>query len=153
MNELDSVVRVWAADYYLALPDARRAGAGVFVGDMLELLRQPGVLERAGHAARARKADYVVADPTAAQASLRAVLIDHYQRAGRQHPHLAEEATAFADTIIPLFRHDTVAFAVHHADNRGAAAERLAETELSWWRKAQTVRSQRQPPRRRLYPC
>ena len=153
MKELDSVVRVWAADYYLALPDARRAGAGVFVDDMLELLRQPGVLERARQAARARKADYVVADPTAAQASLRAVLIDHYRRAARQQPHLADEAAAFADTIIPLFGHDTVAFAVHHADSRGAAAERLAETELSWWRKAQTVRSQRQPPRRRLYPC
>jgi hypothetical protein len=92
----------------------------------------------------------MVDDPTAAQASLRAVLIDHYQRAVRQHPHVADEAAAFADTIIPLFGHDTVAFAVHHADNRGAASERLAETELSWWGKAQTVRSQRQPPRRRL---
>jgi len=68
VNELETVVRVWAADYYLALPDARRAGVGVFVADMLELLGLPGVLERARQAAQARKTDYVVSDPTAAQA-------------------------------------------------------------------------------------
>ena len=99
MTELETVVRVWAADYYLTLPDARRAGVGVFVADMLELLRLPGGLERARKAARARKADYVVTDLTPAQAGLRAALIDHYRRAARQHPHLADEAAAFADGV------------------------------------------------------
>jgi hypothetical protein len=32
------VVRLWAADFYLTLPQATRAGAAVFVADMLELL-------------------------------------------------------------------------------------------------------------------
>jgi hypothetical protein len=151
MNELDSVVRVWAADYYLALPDARRAGVGVFVADMLELLRLPGVLGRARKAAQVRKTDYVVVDLTPAQTSLRAAIIDHYRRASRQHPHLADEATAFADAVVTFFRPDTVEAAVDHADRCGAAAERLAETEHAWWSKAQIARNQRPPSRRRLY--
>ena len=80
MNELDSVVRVWAADYYLALPDARRAGVGVFVADMLELLRLPGVLGRARKAAQVRKTDYVVVDLTPAQTSLRAAITPRMER-------------------------------------------------------------------------
>ena len=103
--------------------------------DMLELLRQSGSA-RAGGARcagaqgglRGGGSDGGTGQPPGRSHS------DHYRRAGRQHPHVADEAAAFADTIIPLFGHDTAAFAVHHADSRGAASERLAETELSWGR-------------------
>ena len=41
---VDDVVREVAADYYFSLPHSTRSGAAVFVDEMLQLLRFPGLL-------------------------------------------------------------------------------------------------------------
>jgi hypothetical protein len=153
-DELSDVIRAWSIGFYRAQDDVSPAGVAVFAADMLAMLHAPGdVLARAQAAARARRARYVVADPSPAQDSLREAIIAEYRRSGPTHDQIEAEAAAFADTVIPLFGDAAIENALDHAHRRGVASARLAETESRWWGKARSARSERPAPRRRLYDC
>jgi hypothetical protein len=141
-------------DRVRAQDDVSPAGVAVFTADMHTLLHAPGdVLARAQAAARARRAAFVVADPSPARESLRETIIEQYCRSGPTHDQIEAEAAAFADTVIPLFNDAAIENAIDHAHSCGVASARLAETEAGWWARARVHRAERPAPRRKLYDC
>ena len=89
---------------------------------MLQLLHMSGVVPRAREAAAACEADYPVVNPHPFQENLRAAFIDGYTRTVRPHPRLADQAAAFADTIIAQFSPEYVEPALQRAAGGGFGA-------------------------------
>ena len=114
-GDLETVVREVAGDYYFSLPHSTRSGARVFVDDMLELLRTPGLGSRVREAAAACEADYPIINPNPFQENLRPAIFDCYTRSARPHPRREDMAAAAR-------RHDRCR--IHHGSGRGCAAAR-----------------------------
>jgi hypothetical protein len=148
----DDVVREVSADYYFSLPHSTRSGAAVFVDEMLKLLT-PELVARAREAAGACEADYPVLSPTVLQERLLAAIVDRYRRIVRPHPRLADQAAAFAETIIAAFGPEAEAAALRYARRMASASEHLAQVEYARAREEEIARNRRKPPRRPLYPC
>ena len=89
-GDLETVVREVAGDYYFSLPNSTRSGARVFVDDMLELLRTPGLGSRVREAAGACEADYPIINPNPFQENLRPA--NCYIRSARPHPRRRQPA-------------------------------------------------------------
>jgi hypothetical protein len=152
MSDLVDIVREVAADYYLSLPHSTRSGAAVFVDEMLKLL-MPELVTRARSAAGACEPDCVVENPTVLQEDLRSAIVDRYTRTARPHPRLADQAAAFAETIIVAFGPAQESSALGYARRMAAASEHLMRVEQARWREEEIARNRRKPPRRKLYDC
>ena len=153
MTDAATIVREVAADYYFSLPHSTRSGAAVFVDEMLQLLHMSGVVPRAREAAAACEADYPVVNPHPFQEILRAAFIDGYRRTVRPHPRLADQAAAFADTIIARFSPEYVEPALQRAARLAAASEHLMQVQQARWREEEIARNRPRPKRVKLYPC
>jgi hypothetical protein len=153
MSDLETVVRQVAGDYYFSLPHSTRSGARVFVDDMLELLRTPGLGSRVREAAAACEAEYPIINPNPFQENLRAAIFDCYMRSARPHPRRQDMAAAAADTIVAEFTTDRVEAAQQRAARHAAASEHLWEIEQARWREAEIARNRPRPKRVKLYPC
>ena len=141
-------MREVAGDYYFSLPNSTRSGARVFVDDMLELLRTPGLGSRVREAAAACEAAYPIINPNPFQENLRPAIFDCYIRSARPHPRREDMAAAAADTIVAEFTTDRVEAALH-----AAVSEHLWEIEQARWREEEIARNRRRPKRAKLYPC
>ena len=152
-GDLETVVRKVAADYYFSLPNSTRSGARVFVDDMLELLRTPGLGSRVREAAAACEADYPIINPNPFQENLRPAIFDCYTRSARPHPRREDMAAAGADTIVAEFTTDRVEAALQRAARHAAASAHLWEVERAREREAEIARNRPRPKRAKLYPC
>jgi hypothetical protein len=151
MTDLVEVVASVAGDHYFSLPlstSSRREG-DLFVGEMVGVLHKPGLLARVREAARDCEADPVL-DPSTLQQNLRAALIDRFMAISRPHPRLADQAAAFADTIIAEYGLAVETAALKRA--RQLATAPSLEIERAREREAEIARNRPRPARRPLYP-
>ena len=153
MSDLETVAREVAADYYFDLPHSTHSGAAVFLQEILQVLHMPGLGARAREAAAACEVDYPVLNPNLFQQNLRAAIIDRYRRVARPHPRLADQAAAFADTIIAEYTSAVIEAALARAARLAAASEHLMRIEQARWREDEIARNRRRPRKKALYPC
>jgi hypothetical protein len=153
MSDPEPIVCQIAADFYFSQPNSSRSGAKVFVADMLQLLRTPGLGARVKEATAACEADYPVLEPNLLQENLFAALFDDTMRSARPHPRLEDMAAARADTIVAEFTTERIDAALRHTTQYARISEHHWEVERAREREAEIARNRRRAPRKALYPC